>query len=365
MKTKQLGISVYPQHSDLNEINTYISKASEYGYTRLFTCLLCADGEKGDTFEKFKSVVNHAKSEGMVVIADVDPRVFRELDLSHDDLTFFKGMGLTGIRLDEGFTGFEEAMMTFNDQEMLIEINVSPEQRYLENILSYQPNRDKLVGCHNFYPKKYSGLGWDYFMERSRSFQKEGIRVAAFVNAPSATLGPWPVSEGLCTIEAHRDLSIRTQAKELFNSGVVDDVLIANAFASDEELAALATVNRSLLELDVELYEDTTFIERAIVLNQMHWVRGDINEFTIRSSNTRNLYKGNNIEPKNANPLIIKGDIVVENDRYNKYTGELHIALQDFENTGCSNVVGRINEDNIRFLGNLKPWQKFQLKVNK
>ncbi|AJR05085.1 DUF871 domain-containing protein [Photobacterium gaetbulicola] len=361
MKTKRIGISVYPQHSDLDEIKAYIDKASNYGYSRLFTCLLCADGDKEAVFDKFKAVVQHAVAHGMIVVADVDPRVFRELQLSHDDLSFFKEMGLTGIRLDEGFTGFEEAMMTFNPQELLIEINISPEQRYLENILNYQPNRDKLIGCHNFYPKKYSGLGWYYFMERSESFRQEGIRVAAFVNAPSAELGPWPVSEGLCTIEAHRDLSITTQAKELFNSGVVDDVLIANAFASDQELAALASVNRALLELDVELHQDITDVERAIVLDQIHWVRGDINERTIRSSHTRNLYKGKSIKPKGTNPMIRRGDVIVENDAYNKYTGELHIALQDFENTGCSNVVGRISHENIRFLDQLKPWQKFNL----
>ncbi|MGF1735339.1 DUF871 domain-containing protein [Photobacterium satsumensis] len=361
MKTKRIGISVYPQHSDLDEIKAYIEKASSYGYSRLFTCLLCADGDKEAVFGKFKAVVKHAVDHGMIVVADVDPRVFRELNLNHDNLSFFQEMGLTGIRLDEGFTGFEEAMMTFNQQELLIEINISPEQRYLENILSYQPNRDKLIGCHNFYPKKYSGLGWDYFMERSESFRKEGIRVAAFVNAPSAELGPWPVSEGLCTIEAHRDLSITTQAKELFNSGVVDDVLIANAFASDEELAALASVNRAILDLDVELYEEITDVERAIVLNQIHWVRGDINELTIRSSHTRNLYKGKSIKPKNTTPLIKRGDVIVENDAYNKYTGELHVALQDFENTGCSNVVGHISSENIRFLDQLKPWQKFNL----
>ncbi|MGF1683920.1 DUF871 domain-containing protein [Photobacterium minamisatsumaniensis] len=362
MKTKRIGISVYPEHSDLEQINAYIELAASYGYSRLFTCLLCADGDKEAVFAKFKAVVQHAVKYDMIVVADVDPRVFRELNLTHDDLSFFKDLGLTGIRLDEGFTGFEEAMMTFNQQDLLIEINISPEQRYLENILTYQPNRDKLIGCHNFYPKKYSGLGWDYFMERSTSFQKEGIRVAAFVNAPSAEIGPWPVSEGLCTIEAHRDLTISTQAKELFNSGVVDDVLIANAFASEQELAELAAINRSTVELDVMTIDGITDVERAILFDQIHWVRGDINEATIRSSHTRNLYKGQSIKPKNTCEKVKRGDVIVENDAYNKYTGEMHVALKDFVNTGCSNVVGRISDENIRLLDQLKPWQKFHLK---
>ncbi|MGF1698062.1 MupG family TIM beta-alpha barrel fold protein [Vibrio lamellibrachiae] len=361
MKTKRIGISVYPEHSSVEEIKDYIDLAASYGYNRLFTCLLCADGDAQEVLEKFKAVVMHAKKHNMMILADVAPKVFTSLNLRHDDLAFFKEMGLTGIRLDEGFTGFEEAMMTFNKDNLLIEINISPEQEYLENILSYQPNRDKLIGCHNFYPKKYSGLGWNYFIERSHRFQKEGLRVAAFVNAPSATLGPWPVSEGLCTVEDHRELSISTQAKELFHSGVVDDVLIANAFASEQELAELAAVNNQLVELDVELDDKAVKLEKQVLFDQIHWVRGDINPYTIRSTHTRDIYRGERIVPNLTKAEIKRGDVIVENNDYTKYAGEMHIALQDYTNTGCSNVVGRISEENLRFLEQLKPWQKFNL----
>ena len=37
---KRLGISVYPNNTDINEIVEYIHLAGKYGFKRVFTCLL-------------------------------------------------------------------------------------------------------------------------------------------------------------------------------------------------------------------------------------------------------------------------------------------------------------------------------------
>ena len=50
----------------------------------------------------------------------------------------------------------------------------------------------------------------------------------------------------------HRDLPIEVQAKHLFATGLIDDVIIANAFATEEELRTLAAVSPDILELGVE-----------------------------------------------------------------------------------------------------------------
>lgn len=44
------------------------------------------------------------------------------------------------------------------------------------------------------------------------------------------------------------------------------------------------------------------------------------------------------------------------------YAGELQIALKDMENSGKSNVVGCIREEEIFILDEIKPWQKFRLQ---
>ena len=76
------------------------------------------------------------------------------------------------------------------------------------------------------------------------------IKVAAFVSSQEeGTYGPWPVNEGLCTLEIHRDLPIDVQARHLFATRLVDDVIIANAYASEEELSTLSKIDPGKLTL--------------------------------------------------------------------------------------------------------------------
>ena len=96
-------------------------------------------------------------------MVDINPALFEQLEISYDDLSFFHDMGADGIRLDVGFTGAEEARMTRNPYGIKIEINMSSGTDYVDNIMSYSPNTNNLLGSHNFNPHRYSGLGYDHF----------------------------------------------------------------------------------------------------------------------------------------------------------------------------------------------------------
>ena len=359
---KQLGISVYPGRAGQEETKAYISLASSYGFTRIFTCLISS----GDSIDKIKSdfgeIVSHTRKLGMDVIADVSPSVFEALGISFRELEFFHELGLSGLRLDLGFGGLEESIMTFNPYGLKIEINMSNGTRYLDNILSHKPNTENLIGCHNFYPHRYTGLSRQHFEKCSRLFKQNGIRTAAFISSKEAGFGPWPVSEGLCTLEEHRYLPVEVQAKDLFNTGLVDDVIIANAFASEAELKALGSIDKELLTLNVELVEDIPDVERRIVLEELHFNRGDVSEYMIRSTQSRVKYGSHRFELFNA-PPISRGDILIDSSLYERYAGELQLALKDMDNSGRTNVVGRISEKEIYLLDRIEPWQKFRLKL--
>ena len=60
--------------------------------------------------------------------------------------------------------------------------------------------------------------------------------VATFITSHVANIGPWDINDGLCTLEEHRNLTIEVQAKHLWATGLIDDVIIGNAYASEEEL---------------------------------------------------------------------------------------------------------------------------------
>lgn len=359
----RLGISIYPNNSSVKEIQNYIKLAAKYGFARIFTCLISvSDKDINILIEEFKSILKVANENNMEVIADIDPTVFNKLKATIFDLKVFKEMGLSGIRLDMGFSGYEESLMTYNKYGLKIELNISNGTKYVDNIISYKSNMNNLYGCHNFYPHIYTGLSYNNFVESSKKFKKLGIRTAAFVNSPSAEYGPWPVSEGLCTLEMHRDLPIEVQAKHLFATGLIDDVVIANAFASEEELKALSNLKRDVLEFNVRLIEGIRDLDKKIILEEFHLNRGDASEYMARSTQSRVKYKEESFPPYNVVD-IKRGDILIDSDLYTRYAGELQLALKDMKNTGKTNVVGKVLDEELFLLDYIEPWSKFSFKI--
>ncbi|EXJ23134.1 Outer surface protein of unknown function, cellobiose operon [Alkalibacterium sp. AK22] len=357
---KRLGISIYPEHTSFEDNIEYMNKASQYGFKRIFTCLLSVEKSKEEILKEFKDIIEHGNSLGMETILDVSPRVFDQLDISYKDLSFFNETGASGIRLDMSYSGNEESMMTFNPFDLKIEINMSTGAKYIDNVMKYKPNMNNIIGSHNFYPHRYSGLSNEHFTRTSQQFRDLGIKTAAFVNSQAAAIGPWPVSEGLCTLEEHRTLPIDVQAKHLFATGLIDDVIIANAFASDEELELLSKLNPELLKLKVQLDNDIPDLERKIALEEFHFNRGDVSDYLIRSTQSRVKYKGHDFKVFNPEP-IKRGDIIVESSLYAHYAGELQIALKDMENSGKTNIIGRVDKNELFLLDFIEPWQKFIL----
>ncbi|MDK2819535.1 MAG: DUF871 domain-containing protein [Mycoplasmataceae bacterium] len=357
-----LGISVYPEKAKKQEVIEYINLAAKYGFKRVFTCLLSAEGTKEEIKNEFYEIITSATKKGMEVVLDIAPSVFTKLEISYDDLSFFKELGATGIRLDEGFNGLKEAEMTFNKLDLDIEINMSSGTKYVDNIISFEPNRKKLIGCHNFYPMEYSGLSLETFELTSKQFQDLRIRSAAFVTSNSANHGPWPVMDGLCTLEMHRKLPITTQVKHLMMLGLVDDIIIGNAFASEAELKAISEISQ-IIPLDIKFDKSATEIEKKIVLDELHFNRGDRSDYLIRSTQSRVKYKDNDFKPLNTQKEIKKGSIAIGNDNFGQYKGELHLVKKDHsDEKGRKNIVAQIKDYDLFLLDFIKPWTKFSFK---
>lgn len=356
---KRLGLSIYPDHMPQKETIHYLQLASGYGFQRVFSCLLSAEGGRQEIINQYRPVLKEAASLGMEVIVDVAPILFQRLSLSYDDLSFFRELGASGIRLDEGFDGLKEAMMTYNRHELRIELNMSSGSQQIENIMSFKPDTEMLIGCHNFYPQAFTGLSRNHFLKTSQLFKEHGLRTAAFISSSQGKIGPWPVSEGLCTLEEHRGRDIVTQAKDLFATSLIDDVIIGNAFASEEELRELSMIDMDVLSLKVDWSDSVTALEKKIVLEEQHYNRGDVSEYVIRSTQSRVKYKENAFLPHNS-PSIKRGDVLIINDGYGHYRGELQIALKDMPSTGKKNVVGSIPEQEHVLLDHIQSWSKFR-----
>ena len=360
---KRLGISIYPEKSSKKEILDYIDLSSEMGFSRIFSCLLSVNKSKDEIKKDFIEINKYAKSKGFEVIVDVAPNIFSNLGISYNNLEFFDEINADGVRLDIGFTGNEEAIMTFNKYNLKIEINMSNNVHTIDTIMDYMPNRYNLYGCHNFYPHIYSGLNLDYFIKCTERFLKYGIKTAAFVTSQNKnTFGPWPVTQGLPTLEMHRFLPLDVQIKHFLAIDCIDDILISNCYPSYEELNSLKNLDMRLITFDVEMKKDVPEVENDIVFKELHFNGGDKSENMIRSTQSRLKYKGHEFKLFNAPGIIKRGDIVIESSKYGHYAGELQIALKEMKNTGMSNVVGKVCDNEIFLLDYIKPWQKFKFR---
>ena len=357
----KLGISIYPEKSTYEQDKAYLDLANKYGFTRVFTSLLQINGDKEEVLRDFKKVVTYANKLGMEVMVDIAPNLFTQLDISYDDLSFFHELGAYGIRLDIGFTGSEEAHMTRNPYGLKIEINMSVGTRYLDQIMSYSPNRENLIGSHNFYPMLYTGLDYDFFVNCSKDFRQHNINTAAFVNSQDATFGPWDICDGLATLELHRGLAIETQVKHLIMTDLIDDIMIGNAYASEAELKAMSeALFAEHPSIKVDLKSSATEVEKKIVFDELHSYRGDRSSYLLRSTMTRVKYANEDF-PAHDTADIKRGDLLICNNELGRYNGELDIALKDMKNTGRVNVVGRITEAEMILLDHIKPWSTFKL----
>lgn len=361
---RRLGISIYPEKSDYKQLKNYVKDAYDAGCRRIFESLLSVDEDHmSELIQKFKDINIYAKDLGYEIILDINPKVFKALNIDYKDLGFFKDLYADGIRLDQGFTGLEESLMTFNKYDLKIEINMSQDTHTIDNIIDFQPNRYNLIGSHNFYPHRYTGLDLDFFIKTSQKFNSYKLWTSCFVTSQNPqAFGPWDIAEGLPSLEMHRNMPLDVQIKHLVALDLIDDIVISNCYPTKEELESIKDLSLSRLTFNVRLDDSLTDLMKDIVLKEEHFYRGDHSDYIIRSSQSRVKYKGCDFPLVNTPKIIKKGDIIIEGNGYGHYTGELQIAKKDMENSGKSNVVGSIVDEEIFLIDYLKPWQKFAFK---
>lgn len=352
----RFGISVYPEHSTVENDLAYIQMAAKYGFTRIFTCLLSVEEPAEVIVNKFGSWIRKANDLGFTVGVDTNPEVFTYLNARPDDLKIFADMGVNIIRLDGHFSDREDLALTHNPYGIDIEFNASSNLS-LDLMLERGADIHHMVTCHNFYPQKYTGLSWDRFMEFTNKYKALGLKTAAFVSSNNGnTYGPWPVYEGLVTCEMHRGLTTELQARHLLATGKIDDVLIGNAYASEEELRALSQIDTTKITLRMDRVKEILPEEEKVLFSYPHFDRVDTSDILIRSSIGRMDFKNISIpERKSGKKSLQPGDIVVVNDNLSHYRGEMQIIKKEIPLQPYWNYVGKVKDEEKMLLDLLKP----------
>src|SRR5699024_6867098 len=135
-----------------------------------------------------------------------------------------------------GIRGSEEAIMTKNEYDLKNEVNMSSGTNYIDNNMSNQPKRDKLIASHKIYLMKNSNKYRTHNEKTTAHFNAYNLNTAAFITSQVGELGPWPVQTGLCSLEEHRHLPIESQVTHYKMLGTFDDLIIGNGYASEDEL---------------------------------------------------------------------------------------------------------------------------------
>lgn len=82
----------------------------------------------------------------------------------------------------------------------------------------------------------------------------------------------------------------------------------------------------------------------------------------IRSSMPRFTYYTRSIPEKGDASVIKRGDVLILNEAYGQYKGEVQIALKDRPKDVRVNKVGRICEADLILLDAVKPYTSFSLR---
>ncbi|MBR2810161.1 MAG: DUF871 domain-containing protein [Solobacterium sp.] len=353
---KQLGISVFPEHTTKEKAYEYMRLAGSLGFKRVFTCFLSLTGTREETIRSFKEFTTVAHEAGLTVSADTNPDVFQKMGATPYDLSVFKEIGLDIIRLDGHFGETEDIALTHNREGIRIEYNASGTIA-IENMIRMGADEENMCFCSNFFPQRHTGMGLDRYIELTSRYKKAGMRIASFVSSQNEnTFGPWPVYDGLPTLEMHRDLPIDLQLRHLNAVNLCQDILVGNCFATEAELRLMAETDLSRINMRITFAEGASEAEKEIVFWDRHAHRDDCNDLIIRSSWPRVVFKGVSIPArKRPSATVHRGDVLVVNDNLEHYRGEVWIVLKDLEVSDQYNLVGRIPDEEQILLDWIRP----------
>ncbi|RBS79923.1 hypothetical protein EB50_01397 [Enterococcus faecium] len=172
------------------------------GYGLFFVCLLLFCFVWFAVLSEFKEVVDYANSLGMGFLVAFICVLFEQLEISYDDLSFFPHLCLSGFGFVLVFVLVDFAFIPCHAFGIFLWFYLVSGAFYVWIFMSYSPNTDNLLGSHNFYPHRYSGLWCFFFVFFSVLFFHFFFFPMAFVNSQSAEFGPWPTQDGLCTLDA-------------------------------------------------------------------------------------------------------------------------------------------------------------------
>ena len=389
----KLGISIYPGlDADREKSLTLLQNAAALGYKRVFSSLHIPESNAAALREEALCLYAFAESLGLEVIADISPLTLTILDIPELTPSRLKELHITTARFDYGIG--PETIADFS-REMNVQLNASTLRSVqLNALLKANADFSRIDGLHNFYPRPHTGLSSETIQRQNALLHRHDISAGVFAASQTGRRGP--LYAGLPTMESLRGIAPCDAAPILTAIGC-DSLIIGDSNPALTELRALADPEtlakadarysrKALppkkewqpdepLPLHIHVLSEAPFVKE--LLSRSYTNRPDPAADVIRATESRDTAKEFDIAPeRNESKLIIEmpkeyaavfagpqhlangkkssllpvGTVLLDNNNYGRYKGELQILNAPQSMDPRSNVVAQVTKEDVPLL---------------
>lgn len=335
LKNTMFGRSVYLSDMENGFFNI------EENVDIYFTSLHIMEEFSEDYEKRAKRFLENIKSTGKKVMIDISSR---GLDaLGYDSLeAFAKDSGVYMVRCD---FGIKEEEMLKASKYCALAINASTLD-YKFAVRLREAGAD-VWAVHNFYPRPETGLDEEFFEERNICLKELGIKTAAFITGDIRKRGP--LKEGLPTLESHRNLPPYLQYLQMTEKYQVDMVLVGDPGLSEEQMKLIEYKNKEdIISVPVDLDAKYQYL-----CGKVWTIREDSPKWIARLNESRGYAAiGKKIAAENCVERIV-GSITIDNEHYQRYSGEIQVVRENLKADERVNVIGQVQLEYMEILGNL------------
>jgi len=389
----KLGISLYPGLDTNKEKNlTLLQEAATLGYCSVFSSLHIPESNVSALREDALYLFSFAESLGFEVIADISPLAIKILGISELTPECLKKLHISTVRFDYGIS--PQTIASFS-RIMNVQLNASTLRSVqIAALIRAGADFTHISGQHNFYPRPHTGLSSETIQRQNALLHRHELSSGVFVASQTGKRGP--LYAGLPTMESLRTMSPCDAAPILTAIGC-DSITIADSQPALSELRSLADPETlakadarysrkalppkkewetdTPLPLHIHVHSSAPFVTQ--LLAQSFTNRSDPAAEVIRAAESRDLAKSFNIVPeRNENRLIIEtpkeyaavfsshqrlangkkssllpvGTILLDNNDFGRYKGELQILTAPQPMDPRSNVIAQVKKEDVPLL---------------
>lgn len=346
-KTIELGMSIYFSSTFL-EIKNLLEEMVENKMEYIFSSLNIKEIDVEE--EKLYKTIELAKDLGLKLIIDVN-----EMSLKKYPLDKLKKAGLSHIRIDDGLS-LEEIYDLSEDFTIVLNASTILDEE-MDKLKSLGMNFKKLIACHNYYPKEYTGLSMEYMATINRHLKEYGMYTMAFIPGDDELRGP--IYDALPTVEDQRRQRPIQNILEMEEYGYADIVLVGDIGISEQS------------KKDIKLYKEeiipikSKYIQKEyenILRDKTFKDRVDSSKYMIRvqALNKPGKIISQDIKPYNTIKRKV-GYICLSNTDFKRYMGQVEIVKKEIPKDERVNIIGEISDTDIPLLKYIKRGRKFKI----